>query len=194
MEADARARAADADAKARAEADAKARMAADARAKMDAEARLRADADAKARGDADARARLDADARQKAAAVTQATQCKDLLGKAASEGVINFERASATITAASFPTLDRLASIVKSCPVARIEVEGHTDAEGIPERNQPLSERRAQSVVGYLVRAGVNETLLSAIGYGAQRPIAPNDTADGRARNRRIGFDVKPKS
>ena len=71
-----------------------------------------------------------------------------------------------------------------------MEVEGHTDAEGIPERNQPLSERRAQAVVDSLIAAGVPADRLSSVGYAAERPVATNETAAGRAKNRRIEFRV----
>jgi OmpA-OmpF porin, OOP family len=74
-----------------------------------------------------------------------------------------------------------------------VEIEGHTDAEGLTERNKALSERRAQSVRAYLISAGVPEARLEAIGYGELRPIAPNDTAESRAINRRIEFTVKPQ-
>jgi len=74
-----------------------------------------------------------------------------------------------------------------------IEIEGHTDAEGADERNQPLSERRAQSVVDFLIKAGVPTERMKAVGYGSSRPVAPNDTSANRARNRRIEFTVKAK-
>ena len=94
------------------------------------------------------------------------------------------------LEAKSKPTLDRLAQIANECPSFKISIEGHTDSEGIPERNNPLSERRAKAVVDYLTAAGVDGSRLSAIGYGADRPIADNETAEGRAKNRRIEFKV----
>jgi outer membrane protein OmpA-like peptidoglycan-associated protein len=126
---------------------------------------------------------------QRAAA---ARACQEKLKTAADEGTIHFERASADIVRTSYQTLDKLASIAKSCPGFRIEIEGHTDAEGTPERNQRLSNRRANSVMTYLVRAGVDALQLQPIGYGDTRPVAPNDTAENRARNRRIEFVVLP--
>ena len=88
-------------------------------------------------------------------------------------------------------TLRELAEIAKECPAFRIEIEGHTDSEGTDERNQRLSDRRAKAVADFLTRAGVEASRLSTVGYGASRPIADNDTEDGRARNRRIEFIVK---
>ncbi|MEZ5842548.1 MAG: OmpA family protein [Hyphomicrobiaceae bacterium] len=120
----------------------------------------------------------------------EAERCQTELNKAASAGVIRFARASAEIERASHSTLDALVGVAKTCPGFRIEVEGHTDAEGTDERNQRLSDRRASSVADYLARAGVERDRIKAVGYGASRPVADNATADGRARNRRIEFKV----
>jgi OmpA-OmpF porin, OOP family len=106
------------------------------------------------------------------------------------EGIINFKRASAELDRASNATLDRIVEVMSSCKSARIEVQGHTDAEGTPERNINLSNRRARSVLDYLIRAGVETARLTAVGYGETQPIAVNDTAENRARNRRIEFKV----
>jgi outer membrane protein OmpA-like peptidoglycan-associated protein len=105
--------------------------------------------------------------------------------------VIHFARASADLDGRSRPTLDELARIARACPEVLIEIEGHTDAEGTPERNAGLSKRRAEAVAQYLAEAGVDAERLSAIGYGETRPVAPNDTAGNRARNRRIEFAVR---
>lgn len=75
-------------------------------------------------------------------------------------------------------------------PTALIEVGGHTDSKGSDEYNRALSERRAGAVRGYLVQQGVDGQRLSAVGYGETRPIADNDTAEGRARNRRVELRV----
>ena len=123
--------------------------------------------------------------------ISEADTCQELLREAASKGIIQFERAKADLTADSTDTLYGLAEIANACPAFRIEIEGHTDAEGTDERNQRLSDRRAQEVVRFLSRAGVDASRLRAVGYGATRPIADNNTADGRAKNRRIEFTVK---
>lgn len=120
-----------------------------------------------------------------------AVQCQNALQDIAREGMIRFERASATLTRESFTTLDQLAVVAKTCPDVTIEIEGHTDSEGTPERNKLLSDRRAQSVVEYLARGGIDAGRLISIGYGDTRPLVPNDTYQNRAKNRRIEFTVK---
>jgi OOP family OmpA-OmpF porin len=102
--------------------------------------------------------------------------------------VILFDRAKADIDPKSSLTIARLAEIIKSCPGTRVEVAGHTDNEGEPDRNQRLSDRRARAVVRSLEYAGVPADRLSAVGFGAERPVADNGTAKGMARNRRIEF------
>jgi outer membrane protein OmpA-like peptidoglycan-associated protein len=117
--------------------------------------------------------------------------CQDSLGRITPNGHINFATDSATLESSSFATLDRLAAAARSCPGIRIAIEGHTDAEGSAAYNQRLSVRRAKAVETYLVRAGADRKQLEAVGYGLSRPVAPNDTEDNMARNRRIEFSVR---
>lgn len=168
------------------------RLAEAARRKAEEEARLAAEAEARRKAEEEARlaAARAAEEARRAAARSEADKCEKLLGAAVAEGSINFKRADAALDSKSKPTLDRLVEIANECPTFKISIEGHTDSEGIPERNDPLSERRAQAVVDYLVDAGVEADRLSSIGYGAERPIADNETAEGRAKNRRIEFKV----
>jgi OmpA-OmpF porin, OOP family len=119
-------------------------------------------------------------------------QCQQLLNDVVKAGIILFERSKADLQTQSFVTLDRLADVAGRCPKSRIEIGGHTDARGSAELNQRLSEQRAQSVAEYLSRKGVDENRLFPIGYGPSRPIAPNDTDEDRAKNRRIEFIVRP--
>ena len=123
--------------------------------------------------------------------IAEADKCQELLTEASSGGVINFTRASADLTGDSTITLNVLAEIANACPAFRIEIGGHTDNEGTDERNQRLSDRRAKSVAAYLTKAGVDANRLSAVGYGASKPVADNTTPQGRAQNRRIEFTVK---
>ena len=164
-------------------------------AKRDAEAKVAARRDVARTAERDAeeakrQAALAADqqSKQKAASV-----CEGDLRNIANAGTVQFERASDVLLRASRPTLKLLAEVATKCENVLIEIAGHTDSEGIPERNQPLSERRAQSVVEYLVDAGVNAERIKSVGYGDTRPIAPNDTAENRAKNRRIEFSVTSK-
>ena len=87
--------------------------------------------------------------------------------------------------------LDRMIETAMRCPGAGIEVGGHTDAAGDADANMTLSQRRAQAVVDYMVRAGVSADRLKAVGYGASEPLASNDTDEGKAQNRRIEFVVR---
>jgi OOP family OmpA-OmpF porin len=119
--------------------------------------------------------------------------CADALASAVKAGTILFRLGSADLDPSSVPTLDRLARAAQSCPGMRIEVGGHASAEGGEAVNRRLSLRRAQAVVSYLVNAGVDRQRLESAGYGATRPIMPNDTEAHMAKNRRIEFMVRPK-
>ena len=126
-----------------------------------------------------------------AAAPVDATVCQqlfaDLLGKAR----IRFESGKADISADSTGLLDRLIETALRCPSAEIEIAGHTDGDGDGAVNQTLSEKRAQAVADYLVKAGLPASRFTPVGYGASQPIAGNETDDGKAQNRRIDFVVK---
>jgi OOP family OmpA-OmpF porin len=105
------------------------------------------------------------------------------------EGV-TFEVNSADLTAESRPVLERVAADLKKYPQLRVELEGHTDASGADRYNLQLSERRAQSVRDYLINVGVPARQVEARGYGETKPIASNDTPQGRALNRRVVMSV----
>ena len=126
-------------------------------------------------------------------AEVEAKACQATLVDLTKAGQILFERASAELDASSSTTLARLTEAVKSCPDVIVRIEGHTDLEGSAEANQVLALRRAKSVMNHLVRAGVDVRQLEPVGYGEGRPVAPNDTKESRAKNRRIEFVVRPK-
>lgn len=90
----------------------------------------------------------------------------------------------------SYQTLKQLLDLLNRYPQMRIEIQGHTDNQGTPTYNRKLSERRAKAVVDYLIGKGVNPRRLRYKGYGDTRPIATNDTEEGRASNRRVAFVV----
>jgi len=126
-----------------------------------------------------------------AAAPVDSTVCQqlfaDLLGKAR----IRFESGKADIVADSAGLLDRLIETALRCPNANIEVAGHTDSDGEEAANQALSEKRAQAVADYLVKAGLPANRFTPVGYGSTQPIAGNDSDQGKAQNRRIDFVVR---
>jgi OOP family OmpA-OmpF porin len=126
-----------------------------------------------------------------AAAPVDATVCQQLFSEVLAKGTIRFESGRSTLDLDSAGLLDHLTEIALRCPTTNIEVGGHTDTDGDNAANQALSERRAQAVVDYLVRAGLPSGRFTAIGYGSIQPVAANDTDEGKARNRRIEFVVK---
>ncbi len=114
-------------------------------------------------------------------------------GIAITEQVL-FDFDAATLRPEARTVLDQVASaLLATGAVMRVEVQGHTDATGNPAYNQQLSEARARSVLQALVARGVPVELLSARGYGPQRPIADNATPDGRSKNRRVQFEVQER-
>ncbi|MBU7577948.1 MAG: OmpA family protein, partial [Flavihumibacter sp.] len=86
--------------------------------------------------------------------------------------------------------LDKLVQLLKDNPTLRIQINGHTDAVGKASDNLALSNARAQAVVDYLVKKGIQPARLSFKGFGATQPIADNNTEEGRAKNRRTEVKV----
>jgi outer membrane protein OmpA-like peptidoglycan-associated protein len=102
---------------------------------------------------------------------------------------VYFDTGKATIQKRSFKLLDQVAKLLtEHSEIEKVSVEGHTDNQGKPEANLKLSQRRAEAVRDYLVKKGVAPERLTAKGFGQERPIAPNNTAKGRATNRRVEF------
>ena len=99
---------------------------------------------------------------------------------------VQFETDKATLKPESMTILDDVAASLKAWPSVRIEVQGHTDSTGSTAHNQRLSDARAASVVAYLASKGVAADRMTSKGYGESQPIAPNNTAAGRAENRRV--------
>jgi outer membrane protein OmpA-like peptidoglycan-associated protein len=92
----------------------------------------------------------------------------------------------------SEPTLKELLGALQAKPALRLAVEGHTDSTSSDAHNLDLSDRRAKSVVKWLAERGVDAKRLEPKGYGEAKPVASNDTADGRALNRRVEVAVLP--
>ena len=99
---------------------------------------------------------------------------------------VNFDLDSDVLRKESYAVLDKVVAIAKEKPDWLFEIAGHTDSSGSAAHNRDLSLRRANAVVQYLVAAGVETTRLQAKGYGADKPLMPNDTAAGMAQNRRV--------
>ena len=99
---------------------------------------------------------------------------------------IYFVRAKANIEPVSFGELERVAEVLKSDSTLRLRIEGFTDSEGPDAREMRLSARRAQAVLKYLVVLGISPSRMETIGYGKKKPLAPNDSPEGMARNRRV--------
>ena len=174
-----------AEAKRKAEADAK---------RLDEAKRLADEAAAKkAAEEANAKRVADAAAAKRAAVDAAAKVCQDNLQSVAQGNAVRFRTSSASIDRDSNAALDRLADVVKACPGNMVRVEGHTDSQGDSGFNLTLSRNRAQAIVDYLVKAGVDAALVTADGFGDTKPIAANDTSEGRAQNRRIEFKVEAK-
>ncbi len=106
---------------------------------------------------------------------------------------LNFETAGTQLTPDSLPTVNNLASILKAYPNAQVQLVGYTDNTGAPEANQTLSLNRANAVKGMLTDQGVEASRITTQGLGQDRPVAPNDTEEGRARNRRTELTVANK-
>ena len=115
--------------------------------------------------------------------------CREL-GAAGQSIHISFDYASSGLKQAALPALESFAVKLRSCPSAKVIVEGHTDSDGRAAWNQSLSVRRAKAVLEHLVHAGVPPSQLSAIGFGQLRPYAPNVSTKNKRSNRRVALVV----
>jgi outer membrane protein OmpA-like peptidoglycan-associated protein len=119
-----------------------------------------------------------------------AEACETRFSVISTAGAVYFKTRSADLDKQSEPILQSVADIANRCPAVRIQVSGHTDSIGGREANQQLSEQRARTVVSFLTQHGIAGTRVEFSGYGDSRPVAPNDSEAGRAKNRRIEFKV----
>ena len=103
------------------------------------------------------------------------------------EGV-NFDSGSAELTVNSMKILDNVAEKIEKFPGVEVEIRGYTDNTGSYQGNVNISQRRADTVKEYLLRHGIASYRIITRGYGPENPIAPNNTREGRAKNRRIEF------
>lgn len=103
---------------------------------------------------------------------------------------IQFETGHDILKTESYAVLDQVVAIMQKHPEYNVSVEGHTDSQGNDEMNLDLSKRRAKTAKDYIVSHGINGSRLTSEGYGETRPIDTNDTAAGRARNRRVEIRI----
>jgi len=104
---------------------------------------------------------------------------------------IEFEFDKSTILPVSYPILDEIYDLVHANPAIKLlSIEGHTDNQGTPDYNQRLSDDRASAVLNYLQKKGLDPSRMTATGYGLTKPIATNDTDEGRQKNRRVEFHI----
>ncbi len=99
---------------------------------------------------------------------------------------VNFKTDSAELTGESLAILDSVSTTLVANPDIRVEVAGHTDSDGDDAYNKDLSQRRCESVVAYLAGKGVQAENMTAMGYGEEQPVAGNESAEGKAQNRRV--------
>ncbi len=103
---------------------------------------------------------------------------------------IQFQTGKSVILKKSFVSLNNVVQILKTNPSYKLSVEGHTDNVGTDEKNMALSAARANAVKDYFIKKGITENRITAQGFGATKPIAPNTTAAGRTKNRRVVFTI----
>ena len=109
---------------------------------------------------------------------------------ALAEKEVRFPPGKAVLPAGQIPSLDGIAAALVALPELKVRIEGHTDSSGRDETNLSLSQARAEAVMAALIARGVAADRLTAVGLGKERPIASNDTAAGRAQNRRVELYV----
>ncbi len=210
-EADMAAKAA-AEEKARMEAAEQARMEAEKKAKMEAEKRQKAAAEAarKAKAEAEAKAKAEEEAKMKAAeeAKMKAEEEAKMKAAAAAEAIkvrnaeisrsfnsslqgLKFNSSAATFKKESYALMDQAVATLNQYPDINILIQGHTDSQGAAENNRQLSQKRADAVRDYLVSKGIDISRVSTSGLGEEYPVADNNTAAGRALNRRVEFIIR---
>ena len=188
----------EAEAKRQMEAEARRVEAEEARKKRAEEARIQAERDAKIKAEADAKMKAEEEAKMKAEEAAKAAAARKAEMETKTRAVfsralrgIKFNSSQSTFKNESFTIMDEVVSTMAQFPEIDVRIAGHTDSQGPEEANQRLSETRARAVMDYLISKGVSPQRLSAVGFGEVAPIADNNTAAGRAENRRVEFSIK---
>jgi outer membrane protein OmpA-like peptidoglycan-associated protein len=123
-------------------------------------------------------------------ALNSAAQCQQEFQIAIASRQIQFASGSAFLPKSAGPLLAAITNVARRCQAFKIAIGGHTDATGDALWNQTLSEQRAASVLNYLAAHGVPRSQLSAVGYGASKPLSNERTFAAHRQNRRITFEV----
>ncbi len=123
--------------------------------------------------------------------IIPAISCQEKFEKLLQQEQILFTKGGFNIDSSSYSLLERLKLIMNECKDFGVIISGYTDSKGDEEKNQVLSLNRAKSVSNHLIKKGINVHQVSTIGYGELKPIADNETKEGRAKNRRIEFTIK---
>ncbi len=152
------------------------------------EARTEADVERAKRLQAEAEAKRATDALKKWAQVIEDERG---LVITLSSGIL-FESNKSALRAASSARLDEVAALLNQSPERNVRVERFTDSRGSDSANRNLSVARAEAVRAYLVSRGVEPSRVSAVGFGEERPVASNDSVEGRANNRRVEIVLTP--
>ncbi len=186
----------DAEAKAKEDAVVKAKADAEAKAKAEAEAEAKAKAEAEAEAEAkmDAEAKAKADAEVKAKADAEAITIKSVAKPLSLDSKSLFDTSNFNLKQSGKNQINKISDTIKEGisknEIKSITIIGHTDNFGDKSFNQNLSEKRAVSVLNYLVSQGINKDLLTSVGKGEESPIATNKTKEGRQQNRRVEFII----
>lgn len=117
-------------------------------------------------------------------------ECVSSINQIQAEDKILFAPGSADIDPQSYPIVDAIVDVLETCPDVPMEIGGHTDSQGRETMNEALSKARADAVLNALLERDVLTSSLTTRGYGEERPIADNDTEEGREINRRIEFKL----
>ncbi len=107
---------------------------------------------------------------------------------------VTFATDQSSIDPGFYPTLNSVALVLNKYNQSLIDVAGFTDSTGSAQHNLGLSQRRAQSVASFLNGQGIDRRRMYVVGFGQERPIATNSTAEGRAQNRRVELQIVPLS
>jgi outer membrane protein OmpA-like peptidoglycan-associated protein len=107
-------------------------------------------------------------------------------------GAVLFASGKSVLLPAARSALDNVAEALKATPDRTITVEGHTDSQGSQQSNMDLSQRRGDAVRSYLITRGIDASKIQATGFGPNRPVADNTSADGRGNNRRVEIVLAP--